>query len=272
MTDTGSLRWLRLAGIAGIIGAILWTLGDALIVGAKANGADYPLLFQTYASRIDVDLAAATVPSSEARLAAGALVADVGIVFYLVGSWHLFRGLLPAGRKWAWPVFALLVCGNAWSPLGHAAFYYLGMAYKTVLVTPPAAHQALIELAARFHGVLLVAWLLPIVTLGLALIGLGVAIATGRTAWPRWFALVANPVSLVLIGTAIPLVMPEPIKTALGGAAFNIGWLIIYLISTILLWNGGRTRERRGQGIPEIPFERPEPTAGYRRRLARSGG
>ncbi len=90
MTDIVSLRWLRLAGIAGVIGAILWTLGDALIVGAKATAADYPLLFQTYAHQIEPQLAAATVSSSQARLAAGALVADVGIVFYLAGSWDLF--------------------------------------------------------------------------------------------------------------------------------------------------------------------------------------
>ncbi len=239
MTEETSLRWLRLAGIAGIAGAILWTIGDALIVGGNASGADYPLLFQTYAHRIEPDLAASTVSSSQARLAAGALVADVGIVFYLAGSWHLFRGLLPAGRGWAWFVFVLLICGNAWSPLGHAAFYYLGMAYKTLLATPPAAHPALLDLAASFHDVLLIAWLLPIVTLGLALIGLGVLILTGRTAWPRWFALIANPVSLVLVGTAVPLVMPEPVRTWLGGAAFNIGWLVVYLLSTILLWNGG---------------------------------
>lgn len=241
-----NLTALRAAGIVGVIGAIFWTLGDAFIVGAKANTADFPLLFQTYAHQIEPDLAAATVSSSQARLAAGAIVADVGIVFYLVGSWHLFRGLRPAGGRWAWPIFALLICGNAWSPLGHAAFYYLGMAYKTVLVAPPAAHQALLDLAARFHDMLLIAWLLPIVTLGLALLGLGVTIALGRTAWPRWFALVGNPVSLVAIGMAVPIILPEPFKTWLDGAAFNLGWLAVYLISTIVLWNGGQATERAG--------------------------
>jgi hypothetical protein len=29
--------------------------------------------------------------------------------------------------------------------------------------------------------------------------------------------------------------------------------------------------ERRGQSIPTIPIDRPEPTAGYRRRMARAG-
>ncbi|WP_433432927.1 hypothetical protein [Nonomuraea sp. CA-141351] len=99
MTDITSLRRLRLTGIAGVIGAmILWTLGDILLIGAKAQVADYPLVLETHAGRVDTDMATMMLPSSEARLAAGALVANMGIVFYLAGSWHLFRGLLPAGR------------------------------------------------------------------------------------------------------------------------------------------------------------------------------
>ncbi len=133
------------------------------------------------------------------------------------------------------------MCGNAWSPLGHAAFYYVGMVYKALLATPPDAHAALLDLAAHFHHVLLIAWLLPIVTLGVALLGLGVAIALGRTAWPRWFALVANPVSPVAIGMGIALVSPEPFVTWLDGPAFNLGWLVVYALSTILLWKGGRS-------------------------------
>ena len=240
MSDITSFRWLRLAGSAGVIGAILWTLGDVLLIGAKAQVADYPLVLETYADRVDTDKAAMMLPSSQARLAAGALIANVGIVFYLAGSWHLFRGLLPAGRLWAWPVFVLLLCGNAWAPLGHAGYYYLGMVYKTLAATPAESHAAILELGARFHHVLLIAWYLPIVTLALALLGLSVRVALGRTAWPRWFALVANPVSLLAIGTAIAFVSPEPVATWLGGAAFNLGLLVLYLLSTLLLWKGGR--------------------------------
>lgn len=231
---------LRLSGIAGIIGAVLWTIGDALIIGARATPGEFPRLLGSYAGRIDVGAAAMMLPSSEARLAAGALVADVGIVFYLAGCWHLLQGLRPAGRLWAWLTFALLVCGNAWSPLGHAGFYYLGMVYKTIAETPVEAHAALLDLADRFRHVLTIAWLLAIVTLGLALLSLGVRIALGRTAWPRWFAAIANPVSLVAIGHAIAWIAPEPVHTWLIGAVFNTGWLAVYVLSTWLLWNGGR--------------------------------
>lgn len=228
---------VRLAGIAGIVGALFWTLGDALIIGAKSDTSDYPLILGSYADRISFDGAAMMLPSSEPRLAAGALIANVGIIFYLAGCWHLLQGLRPAGSWLAWVTFALLVAGNAWSPLGHAGFYYVGMVYKTILETPPDAHDALLDLGNRFDHVLTIAWLLPIVTLGLALLLLGVTIALGRTAWPRWFAAVANPVALVLIGVAIAWVSPEPVHTWLEGAVFNTGWLVIYALSTWLLWH-----------------------------------
>jgi hypothetical protein len=229
---------VRSAGAAGILGAILWTLGDALLLGAHAAPGTYQLLLGTYTDQIPFNGLDRMLPSSEQRLAAGALVADVGIVFYLAGCWHLLQGLRPAGRAWSWTIFALFVCGNAWSPLGHAGFYYVAMVYKTMLAMPPEAHPAMLGLGAQFDTVLRVAWLLPVATLGLALLGLGAAIMLGMTAWPRWFALIANPVSLVGIGTGLAFVAPEPVATWLAGAAFNLGFLVLYVVSTALLWNG----------------------------------
>lgn len=230
-------RVVRISGIAGIVGAVMWTLGDILLIGANARPADYPLIFDTYADQIDTAKAAMMLTSTPARLAAGMLVANVGIVFYLAGSWHLSQGLMPAGRRWAWPIFGLLICGNAWAPLGHAVYYYLGMAYQTLLTTPADAHTALIDMADQFHLILQIAWSMPIITLGLALLGLGLRIALGNTAWPRWFAILANPLAVVGIGTLIGIISPEPVGTWLSGAAFNLGLMTIYTISTILLWS-----------------------------------
>ncbi len=240
MTGTGSLKWLRLTGIAGIVGAIMWIIGDILIIGAEAQPSDFPFVLGMYADQIDVARASAMLPISESRLAAGALIANIGIIFYLIGSWHIFRGLLPAGRRWAWAMFVLLVAGFAWSPLGHAAYYYLGMVYKAIENTPPESHAALLELASQFHTVLLIAFNLVLVTCGVALLAISITVALGRTAWPRWFALIINPLSLVGIGTVIGLISPEPVRTWLSGAAFNIGFLVVFLMSTILLWGGGR--------------------------------
>jgi hypothetical protein len=80
-----------------------------------------------------------------------------------------------------------------------------------------------------------------VATLAIALLLLAVVIGLGWTAWPRWFAAVANPVSLVGIGMLIAFVSPEPVRTWLDGAAFNLGWLVVYALSTALLWHGGHT-------------------------------
>ncbi len=229
-------HWMRLTGLAGIIGALLWIAGDALIIGGKAQPSDYPLLLKTYADRIGFGALDMMLPLSEPRLAAGALIANIGIVFYLAASWHLFRALCPAGPRLAWAVFILLICGNAWSPLGHAAFYFVGMVYKTLLEVPDAAHGALLALGDHFHRVLMIAWLLPVVTLALALLLLAIAIARGGTLYPRWLALLFNPVSFLAVGVGLPYLLPAPLRTVFEGAAFNIGWLFVYGLSTALLW------------------------------------
>lgn len=230
---------IRVSGLAGIAGAVCWTLGDALIVGGNATPADYPLLMKDYADRIAFGALAETLSSSEQRLAFGALIANVAIPLYLLGSWHFYRGIKPGGKTLAAIVFTLLICGNAWSPLGHAAFYFIAMVYKTVMLVPEAAHGALLDLGARFHRVLMIAWLLPVLTLALAMLLLAVAIVRGGTSYPRWAAAVLNPVSMMAIGMALPYAMPEPLKTWLHGAGINIGWLFAYALSTALLW---RTR------------------------------
>lgn len=227
---------IRISGLAGIAGALCWTLGDALIVGGNATPADYPLLMKDYADRIAFGALAETLSSSEPRLAFGALIANVAIPLYLLGSWHLYRGIRPGGRTLAAVVFALLVCGNAWSPLGHAAFYFIAMVYKTVMLVPEAAHGALLDLGAQFHRVLMIAWLLPVVTLAVATLLLAVAIVRGGTSYPRWAAAVLNPVSLMAIGVALPYALPDPLGTWLHGAGINIGWLFAYILSTVLLW------------------------------------
>jgi hypothetical protein len=227
---------IRLTGLAGILGAICWTIGDMAIVGENAAAADYPLLMQKYADRISFHGLAQTLPASEARLAFGALIADLSIPLYLIGSWHLYRAV--RNSNWlAKLLFALLICGNAYSPLGHAAFYFVAMIYKTMLLVPESAHGALLELGERFHHVLLIAWSAAVCCLAAALTILAALIAKGRTVYPRRAALLLNPMTLIAIGHMLPRLLPAPLSTWLIGAGINIGWLIVYSFSTLYLWN-----------------------------------
>lgn len=241
-------RILRLTGLAGVIGAICWTIGDMLIVGTHATAADYPLLLQTYAGAIDFGGLPYMLAASEPRLAAGALVSDLTIPFYLAAAWHLYLAAKPAGRVMAALVFLLMFCGNAYSPLGHAGFYFTGMVYKTMLTAPEAAYPALLELGQQFNRVLLIAYVAAVAGLFLGLMLLAVLAALGRSLYPRWFAAVINPVTLLILGHFLPYLMPEPLCTWLDGAGINIAFLLAYGLSTWWLW-----KERRVRAALTIP-------------------
>lgn len=43
----------------------------------------------------------------------------------------------------------------------------------------------------------------------------------GRTAWPRWFALILAPAGLLIPGMLIAFLSPEPIRTWLNRAVLN---------------------------------------------------
>ncbi|MEE4455161.1 DUF6796 family protein [Novosphingobium resinovorum] len=230
---------IRVAGIAGIVGAICWAIGDILLVGGHAEPSDYPLLLQDYADRIDFAPLGWMLPLSERRMAFGALIANFSIPLYLAGSWHLFRGARPAGRVLSWGSFGLLFCANAWSPFGHVAFYYPAMTFRTILETPVEAHAALIALGKHFDQMLIIAWLSAVVALAAGMLVLAIAIITGRSAYPRWAAAVINPVTPLAMA-ALGSLLPDPVGRWFYASVLNIGFFIIYTLSTALLWNCGR--------------------------------
>jgi hypothetical protein len=235
VTGDTQRRWMLWAGLSGIAASFFWIAGDMLIVGENARPEEYALLLVRYASQIDFGGLHAMLPASEPRLAAGALVAALTSSLYLVGAWHLFRVARPAGH-WAWVVFGLLVFGFANAALGHAAFYFVGMVYKTVLVVPETVHPVLLDLGNRFAHVLLIAYIAAVGGIVLGLLLLAILAAIGRTLWPRWMALAVNPASLAILGNVLPWLTPQPVRTWLGGAGISIGTLVLFGLSTWLTY------------------------------------
>ncbi len=240
-----ALLLIRLSGIAGLLGAIGWIIGDILIVGHSADHAQFPLLFETYASQIDVDFAERLVGVSTTRLIYGALFAVFTIPFYLAGLWHLWCGIRNVGRAWTLPTMTLIFVGYALAPLPHAAFYFVGAVYQTILATDPAAHPQLLALADEFHRVLLITYVPAVFGQMFGMLLFSLAVATGRSAYPRWFALTSNPMPLGLVVIGGPLLLGGTVGDALGSAAFNLAWLLLFAQSLVLLWNRAAVAEPR---------------------------
>lgn len=238
MNDGPALRPLRLTGIAGILGAIGWMIGDALIVGGSGKASDFPILLGRYADRIPLAHLEVVLSSLEPRLAAGALIADITVRSISSGAgistWaRRVRG--DGGRRC--PCIAdCRQCLVAARPCGVL------LRRGWPIIRSCGARGRASDVARSWRAVqLCAADRLDIAGghAGPCAAGAGDVIALGRTTWPRWMAAVINP--LVLIGSVSRL-LPEPLQTWFAGAGFNIGWFVVYLFSTALLWNGGVQR------------------------------
>lgn len=228
---TALLRW---TGLAGIAAAAAWTLGDALLLGNRATSAEFPHL-AVYAENRLVQGSAVFLASSTERLAAGALVAVFTTPLYLAGIRHLYEAAKPGGARWSVPPFWLLIAGYSFAPFVHGSFFYVAEVLKAIPAVDAAAQTVLIDLATHMTRWLFVAYAalaLPVIA-GYA--WLTVAIALGKTLWPRWVALV-NPIVCLVAGSLADRVLPEPTSTWLAGAGLNLGMLAFFALSTALLW------------------------------------
>src|SRR5262245_26682302 len=232
-------RLFRATGLAGIAAAVAWTLGDALLLGARANPDDYPVL-ATYAdaSGLSGQVVQAGIqffPSSPQRLAAGALIAVLTTPLYLAATWHIYLALKPAGK---WPSlgpFLLLGIGYVYAPFVHGSFYYVAEMVKLLPVVEPTAQAAVLETATRATTVLFGTYfVLAVVTLA-GFVWMIVTVARGRSRYPRWIA-IANPILMIVIGSLISRVLPPPFSIWLDGAGLNLGLLFFMTLSTTLLW------------------------------------
>ena len=112
------------------------------------------------------------------------------------------------------------------------------MTFRTILETPTEAHGALIALGKHFDHMLMIAWLSAVITLAAGMLVLAIAIVTGRSAYPRWAAAVLNPVSPLAIA-ALGSLLPDPIGHWIFAAVLNVGFFIVYSLSTLILRDGG---------------------------------
>lgn len=232
-------RSLRLTGVAGIVAALCWTLGDALLLGARVTSDEYPIL-DMYGS--STGLAAQVVQSgaqffgsSPERLAAGALIAVLTTPLYLAGVWHIYLALKPAGSWSSVGPLLLLTSGYAIAPFVHGSFYYIAELVKLLPLLEPAARANVLEAATRGTTVLFGTYaVLAIVTIA-GFVWMIVTVARGRTLYPRWIA-VANPILLMAIGSLLDRVLPYPLSLWLEGAGLNLGMLFFFILSLALLW------------------------------------
>src|SRR5262245_58678081 len=128
MSKQNLLRW---TGVAGIIAAIAWTLGDLLLLGNTSTPAEFPHL-TAYKDDATVQNSIPFLNSSTEKLAAGALVAVFTTPLYMLGIWHLYLASKRGADKWPLWVFGLLFVGETFAPFVHGSFFYIAEILKAI--------------------------------------------------------------------------------------------------------------------------------------------
>ncbi|MDO4692177.1 MAG: hypothetical protein Q4A64_04810 [Porphyromonadaceae bacterium] len=216
---------------SGLLASLCWIIGDLLLVGFTPQPESYPLLSQTYAHSLDVDLATHMLLGSTNRLMWGALIAVFSLPLYLYSAFSV--GRLVQG-KWRLAVFLLVFLGFAYAPVAHAGFFYVGEIYKAVIHTDSSAHSVLLETGSGFVRLLKICW---ITSLGFTAIGwlvFGTLVATGRTILKR-SALWMNPIVFVLGISLVSALLPSPVQDWLACAVFNEAHFLFFAMLLIVL-------------------------------------
>lgn len=226
MTYKTKISW---AFALSVIVSICWIVGDITLVGFEPNPSDYPLFSETYADKVDVELAVHMLEGSTDRLMFGALIGALTAPLLLVAMWLIYQYFIDKSKWYALFNYYILMAGAVLSPLAHASFFYVGENFKAIYQTDKIAHPYLIEVANSSIKMLNITWTLAILVLSMGWIFLFVCILLKKTVLPRWSALF-TPFPMIFIILGIKSLLPVPYSGWIGGATFNIAQLTLFLM------------------------------------------
>lgn len=167
----------------------------------------------------------------------GALGATM-LPLMLVGMWHLYQGLAPAGIWLALPPALLLGYFLCLGSALHLSYAHIG-ATLTIADEAGPAERAALQRVYRLQRTIFLSAAPGLATVIIGSIWLAAAVLTGPTHYPRWFEL-ANP---VLLG--LPLIfadrwLPASISGYVKAPVVHLTFAPFFLLSTILLWDCAR--------------------------------
>ncbi|MCE9647875.1 MAG: holin family protein [Chloroflexi bacterium] len=227
------MNLFQFTGILGILGAILYGLGDVLLLASKIRPEDYPRL-KPFA-RLLSDSEKMVVLSPK-RLIWGALLGVYSTPLVLAGFWQIYQGLRPANGSLALTAFFMFGFASIFGTFVHGTFYYMGEYIQALNRVDDSSQPIIADMISRHRTVLILTYAPLLILITLASIIFSLMASSGNTLFPAWMAAI-NPVTMTLAWLLLKRVLPEFIRDATEGAGFNIAYLVFFLCSTITLWN-----------------------------------
>jgi hypothetical protein len=224
---------LRVTGILALLGALLYAIGDVLLLASKVKLDDYPRLKPFAKLLSDAEKMVVLPPN---RLIWGALLGVFATPLVLLGFWQVYEGLSGADARWTLAVFGLFGTASVIGAFVHGTFYYMGEYIHALHKVEDDSQAVVAEMIERHRKVLLVTYAPLLIFIIIASIIFSTVVASGKTAFPVWMAAI-NPVTMTIAWMTIKRILPQLIRDWTEGAGFNIAYFIFFACTAITLWN-----------------------------------
>jgi len=223
----------QITGLLAILGALVYAVGDVLLLASKVSLADYPKL-KPFAKLLSD--AEKMVVLSPARLMWGALIGVFATPLILLGYWQVYQGL-SGGTDWVvLTTVGLFGIASVIGAFVHGTFYYMGEYVQALNQVEESSQPVIAEMVERHKKVLVITYLPLLLFIIIASIMFSILVASGKTLFPVWMAGV-NPVTMTIAWLVIKRILPQFVRDWTEGAGFNIAFLAFFLCTTLTLWN-----------------------------------
>lgn len=227
------LTALRITGLLALLGALLYAIGDVLLLASKASLEDYPRLKPFAKLLSDAEKMVVLPPS---RMIWGALLGVFATPLVLAGFWQVYQGLNGAAQSLPFLTALLFIIASVIGAFVHGTFYYMGEYVQALNKVEDGSQAVIADMIARHRKVLIITYGPILLLIVIASILFSVLVASGKTAFPVWMAAV-NPVTLTIAWMLFKRVLPQFVRDHTEGAGFNIAYLVFFACTTAALWN-----------------------------------
>jgi hypothetical protein len=224
---------LRITGLIALLGALLFAIGDVLLLASKASLDDYPKLKPFAKLLSDAEKMVVLSPN---RMIWGALLGVFAAPLVLAGYWQIYQGLSGANATLVLTTVLLFGSASVIGAFVHGTFYFMGEYIQALNKVEDGSQPVIADMIARHRKVLILTYAPVILLILIASVLFSILVASGKTAFPVWMAWI-NPITMTIAWLVAKRILPQFVRDWSEGAGFNIAYLAFFACTTITLWN-----------------------------------
>lgn len=223
---------IHAAGLLALLGALLYAIGDVLLLAGRVNLEDHPKLKPFAKLLSDSEKMVVLSPN---RMMWGALIGVFSTPLVLLGFWQVYQGLSGANAWAVGATFGLFGTASVIGAFVHGSFFYMGEYVHALEGVKEDSQHVIAKMIERHRKVLIITYAPLLLFIIIASVLFSVLVASGKTAFPVWMAAV-NPVTMTIAWMLMKRILPQFVRDWTEGAGFNIAYLAFFACTTITLW------------------------------------